>query len=78
MAQLKDADLIKGEFNWNEMIGKQVVVTYEHDDTWTGPIPGYLGDNLPNTINKLRDQAPLRVVAYGDSITHGIESVRAG
>ena len=76
MMQVKDADLMKGELNWNEMIGKQVMVTYEHDDNWTGPVPGYLGDRLPNTMKKLRAHAPLRVVAYGDSITHGIGTSR--
>jgi lysophospholipase L1-like esterase len=72
MTRVKDADLIKGELNWNEMTGKQVAVTYEHDDAWTGPVQGFVGDRLPNTMKKLRAQAPLRVVAYGDSITHGI------
>ncbi len=72
MAQVKDTDLKKGEFNWNEMTGRQAVVTYEHDGAWTGPIPGYFGDSLPSTMQKLRAHAPLRVVAYGDSITHGI------
>jgi lysophospholipase L1-like esterase len=76
MTQVKDADLIKGELNWNEIVGKQVVVTYEHDDTWTGPMPGYVGDDLPNTMKKLRDHEPMRVVAYGDSITHGIGTSR--
>jgi lysophospholipase L1-like esterase len=72
ITQVKDKDLKKGEFNWNELPGRQVVVTYEHDDAWTGPMPGYLGDSLPGTMKKLRAHAPLRVVAYGDSITHGI------
>ena len=72
MTQVKDADLKKGEYNWNEMIGRQVAVTYEHDDIWAGPIPEYLGDSLPGTMKKLRAHGPLRVVAYGDSITHGI------
>ncbi len=76
ITRLKDADLIKGEFNWNELIGKQVVVTYEHHDTWPGPVPGFTGEALPNTMNKLRERAPLRVVAYGDSITHGIGTSR--
>lgn len=76
MTQMKDSDLKKGELNWNEMIGKQIVVTYEHDDNWTGPVPGYLGDRLPNTMKKLRAHAPLRVVAYGDSITHGVGTSR--
>ena len=73
---VKDADLKKGEFNWNEMIGKQVVVTYEHDDTWTGPVQNFVGDSLPNAMKKLRAHAPLRVAAYGDSITHGIGTSR--
>jgi len=76
MTRLKDADLIKGEFNWNELIGKQVVVTYEHNDAWTGPVQGFVGDALPTTMKKLRAHAPLRVVAYGDSITHGIGTSR--
>jgi lysophospholipase L1-like esterase len=73
---VKDVDLKKGEFNWNEMLGKHVVVAYEHDDTWAGPVPVFVGDNLPNTMKKLRAHAPLRVVAYGDSITHGVGTSR--
>jgi lysophospholipase L1-like esterase len=76
LSQVNAADLRKGELNWNEMTGRQVVVTYEHDDAWTGPVPGHPGDRLPNTMKKLRAHAPLRVVAYGDSITHGIGASR--
>ena len=72
MTQVKDADLLKGEFSWNEMTGKQIAVTYEHNDTWTGPVQNFVGDSLPNTMKRLRAHDPLRVVAYGDSITHGI------
>ena len=54
------------------MTGRQVVVTYEHDGAWTGPVQNFVGDSLPNTMRKLRAHAPLRVVAYGDSITHGV------
>jgi len=76
MIRVNDGDLIKSEFGWNEMIGRQVVVTYEHADAWIDPAPGYLGDGLPNTMKKLRAGARLRVVAYGDSITHGIGASR--
>jgi lysophospholipase L1-like esterase len=72
MTLVKDTDLKKGEFNWNEMTGRQIVVTYEHNGIWTGPVQNFVGDSLPNTMRKLRAHAPLRVVAYGDSITHGI------
>ncbi|MCX6896795.1 MAG: glycosyl hydrolase, partial [Verrucomicrobia bacterium] len=71
MKQVQATNLIQGELNWNKLVGQQIVVTYEHDDGWSGPVQGYVGDNLPNTVKKLRTHAPLTVVAYGDSITHG-------
>ncbi len=75
MTQVRSEDLLKGEYQWNVVGGKQVMVTYEHDDTWDHPLPRFLGDDLPNTLGKLRKQAPLTVVAYGDSITHGLGGV---
>jgi lysophospholipase L1-like esterase len=71
MTQVRDKDLLKGEFKWNVVGGKQVMVTYEHNDTWGHPVPTYVGDGLPNTMKELKAHAPLTVVAYGDSITHG-------
>jgi len=71
MPPVHDEDLQKGEYKWNIVGGKQVMVTYEHDDAWTNPLPEYLGGELPGTIRKLRAHKPLIVVAYGDSITHG-------
>jgi lysophospholipase L1-like esterase len=71
MTQVRDEDLLKGEFKWNVIGGKQVMVTYEHEDAWNHPRPVFAGHILTNTINKLKAGAPLAVVAYGDSITHG-------
>ena len=71
MPQVRDKDLQTGEFKWNVVGGKQVMVTYEHNDTWKDPLPKYVGDGLPNTMKKLEAHEPLTVVAYGDSITHG-------
>ena len=71
MPQVREEDLLKGEFKWNVVGGKQVMVTYEHHDTWKRPYPAYVGDGLPDTMKKLEARAPLTVVAYGDSITHG-------
>ena len=71
MPQLRAEDLLKGEFKWNVVGGKQVMVTYEHDDSWNHPYPSYVGGGLPQTIKKLKAHEPLTVVAYGDSITHG-------
>ena len=76
MTQVRNEDLLKGEFKWNVVGGKQVMVTYEHDDTWNHPSPAYVGDGLPITIGKLEKHAPLKVVAYGDSITHGLGESR--
>ncbi|HUA39311.1 MAG TPA: SGNH/GDSL hydrolase family protein [Candidatus Sulfopaludibacter sp.] len=69
--QVREQDLSKGEFKWNVVGGQQVMVTYEHGDTWNHPQPAYVGGGLPGTMKKLETQAPLTVVAYGDSITHG-------
>jgi lysophospholipase L1-like esterase len=71
MLTVRDQDLQKGEYKWNVVGGKQVMVTYQPDDAWNHPAPAFVGDVLPNTIKKLESRAPLTVVAYGDSITHG-------
>lgn len=73
---VRDEDLLKGELKWNSFGGKQIMVTYEHRDHWTHPLPEFLGAGLPNTLSKLKARAPLRVVAYGDSITHGVGASR--
>lgn len=71
MPRVRDKDLQKGEYKWNVIGGKQVMVTYEHDDGWANQVPEYFGDKLPGTMKKLHQHRPLTVVAYGDSITHG-------
>jgi lysophospholipase L1-like esterase len=76
MTQVRDAELLKGELAWNVLGGKQVLVTYEHSDAWTGPVQGYVGNQLPNTMRKLAARESMRIVAYGDSITFGFGSSR--
>ena len=41
------------DFPWYDTAAKQVVVTYTHDTPWRGPVPGYQGDRLPRTVQKL-------------------------
>ena len=72
LSQVRDEDLLRGELKWNVIGGKQVMVTYEHDDAWRHPPVPSGGGGLPRTMKKLKAHAPLRVVAYGDSITHGV------
>lgn len=76
MTQVKSKDLLKGEYQWNVVGGKQVMVTYKHYDSWPHPIPRFRGGGLPRTMGKLQKRAPLTVVAYGDSITHGLGGSR--
>ena len=66
--------MLKGDLAWNVIGGKQVLVSYEHDDAWAGPVQPYVGDQLPNTLRILRARGSLRIVAYGDSITYGLGS----
>jgi lysophospholipase L1-like esterase len=72
MDQVREEDLSKGELAWDTIGGRQVMVTYEHEDAWSHPYPEYVGDGLPETMKKLKARAPLTIVAYGDSITHGV------
>ena len=74
--QVTDADLLKGDLKWNVVGGKQILVTYEHSDAWPGPVQAYVGEGLPNIIQKLSAHEPLKIVACGDSITFGIGSSR--
>jgi lysophospholipase L1-like esterase len=76
MTRVRDEDLPKGEFKWSNVGGKQVMVVYEHEDAWNHPRPTFARDGLPNTLKKLEAHAALKVVAYGDSITHGIGESR--
>jgi lysophospholipase L1-like esterase len=76
MPCIRDEELTKGELRWNRVGGKQVMVTYEHEDAWNRPFPAYLGQRLPRTLKKLQAHSPLTVVAYGDSITHGVGESR--
>lgn len=57
-----------------EIIDYQVLVTYEHNDSWSGSIPENQMSFLPLTLKKLTENEPLRLVFYGDSITAGWEA----
>lgn len=69
---MRDTEFAKGEFPWTRLDGRHVFVTYEHGETWHGPVPSYQGDRLQETTRKLRDKKPVKIVAFGDSITQGV------
>jgi lysophospholipase L1-like esterase len=57
-----------------EITDYQVLVTYQHNNSWSGCIPGNQMSSLPLTLSKLIEEEPLRLVFYGDSITAGWEA----
>lgn len=68
----------KKDFAWYNLQSQWVVVTYTHKDPWTGPVPEYKGDRMPHTMRRLEEmirlpvRSPLRIVAFGMSITRGL------
>jgi hypothetical protein len=58
---------------WYDLQSRWITVTYTHHDPWTGPTPSYKGDPLARTTNKLRSGAAVTIVAYGTSITRGMD-----
>ncbi len=66
----------KGNLEWFELLGKHIVVSYEHAGVWEGPAPTAQGEYLPNTVAKLRLKKPVTIAALGDSITLGAGTSR--
>ncbi len=62
----------KKDLAWFNTQSQWVVVTYTHHDKWDGPLPVYKGNLLPATIEKLQAKKPLKIVAFGMSITRGM------
>lgn len=50
---------------------KQLAVTYDHDESWAGPVPQPARNLLPKTFQTLEKGAPLKLVIFGDSISTG-------
>ncbi len=50
---------------------RQLAVTYDHDDPWTGPVPKPAKKRLPKSFQTLEAGRPLKMVVFGDSISAG-------
>ncbi|MGV8878137.1 MAG: SGNH/GDSL hydrolase family protein [Sphingobacteriaceae bacterium] len=51
---------------------RQLAVTYKHAaNAWGGPVPVFQGGDLPETMNKLKRKALLKLLLFGDSIAAG-------
>lgn len=57
-----------------EVYGWQCLISYRHNNEWTGFIPQNMADHLPRTMEILRSGRELNLVFYGDSITAGWEA----
>ena len=55
----------------DNIINRQIVVTYRHSDSWDGPLPTSVLDKLPLTQKRLSEKIPFLVGFWGDSITTG-------
>jgi lysophospholipase L1-like esterase len=64
---------MKNDLAWYNLQSQWVVVTYTHHDKWEGPTPSYQGDRLPRLMRLLHSGRPVSVVAYGMSITRGMD-----
>jgi hypothetical protein len=58
---------------WYDCQSQWVVVSYTHKDAWQGPIPAGKGFRLPRTMARLKARSPLKILAYGMSITRGLD-----
>jgi lysophospholipase L1-like esterase len=63
----------KNNLAWYDVQSQWVVVNYIHKDKWQGPVPEYKGDRMPGTMHKLLSKQPLKIAAYGMSITRGMD-----
>jgi len=63
----------KNDLAWYNLQSQWVTVTYTHHDRWTGPIPSCKGQQLPRLHQKLTAGQPVTIVAYGMSITRGMD-----
>lgn len=68
---MRDSQFENGDLKWYSLAGKQVLVTYTHKDSWSGPVP-LAGGSLSQTKSRLKRNLPLTIAATGDSITLGI------
>lgn len=57
---------------WFNLQSQWVVVTYTHYDQWGGAVPTFKGKLLPLTTARLYGRKSLRIVAFGMSITRGM------
>ncbi len=61
------------DLGWYNLQSRWIVVTYIHKDKWKGPAPAYKGEMMQRTMALLKSKSALKIVAYGMSITRGLD-----
>lgn len=69
---MQTSEFSTDKYPWTRFDGCHVLVTYEHRDKWQGPRPVSQALQLPRVNAKLRAGKPMTMVAFGDSITLGV------
>jgi GDSL-like lipase/acylhydrolase family protein len=64
----------KNNLAWYNLQSQWIVVTYTHKDKWSGPVATCKGNLVPITISKLQSKSPVKIIAYGMSITRGYDA----
>jgi hypothetical protein len=68
-----DTSFDKKDLAWYNLQSQWVVVSYTHHDRWRGPVAVYSGARLPRVMARLRSGKAVKIVAYGMSITRGMD-----
>jgi hypothetical protein len=63
----------KNDLAWFNLQSAWVLVTYTHKEKWDQFIPSYKGYLLPKTIAKLKSKSAIKIIAFGMSITRGLD-----
>ncbi len=68
-----DGSFDNKDLAWFDLQSQWVVVSYVHSDRWRGPVPVYSGERLPRVVERLKAGERVTIVAYGMSITRGMD-----
>jgi lysophospholipase L1-like esterase len=69
---MSQSEFATGKFPWTRTDGRHIFVTYKTTKPWRGPVPRPQGSNLTGTAARIAKKHPVRIVAFGDSITQGV------
>lgn len=69
---MRESEFATGKLPWTRLEGRHIFVTYEHSGSWSGPTPANQRERLTLFTKKLSEGKPVAIVAFGDSITQGV------